>query len=210
MLDHASPSAVVGIDPSPEFVAHVKANLEDPRATFAVGSAMELDFDDGAFGAAAAGLVLNFVPDPAVAATEMRRVVRPGGTVGAYVWDYAGEMRMLRVFFDAAVELDPEAAQMDEGRRFPLCRPDRLLALFEGAGLQAVEVRSLDVDMDFQDFNDYWNPFLGGQGPAPHYAMSLDSARRGRLRDLIRSRLKPDPDGHIRMVSRSWAVKGTA
>lgn len=208
ILAGAEPSKVVGVDPSPEFVAFATDAFDDRRASFYVGNAMKLNFEATEFDVAAAALVLNFVPEPSVAAAEMRRVVRPGGSVAAYVWDYAGEMRMMRYFWDAAVELDPAAAELDEGVRFKICDPGALRSLFESAGLTAVDVRPLDSRMLFADFDDYWNPFLGGQAPAPAYAMALDESRRNRLRDLIRSRLPVAGDGSISMVSRSWAVKG--
>lgn len=204
------PKRLHGIDPSADFVAHAQAALGDSRATFAVGDAMDLAFGKAEFDAAAAALVLNFVPDPVVAAREMRRVVRSGGVVAAYVWDYAKDMRMMRFFWDAAVELDPAAASLDEGARFTLCNPTELRACFESAGLEHVEVKALDCAMTFSDFDDYWKPFLGGQAPAPAYAMSLDEPRRARLRELIRSCLPIEGDGSIRMVSRAWAVKGTS
>jgi SAM-dependent methyltransferase len=125
------------------------------------------------------GLVLNFVPDPALAAREMTRVARPGGRVAAYVWDYAGRMELIRHFWDAAAALDPAAAELDEGRRFGLCQPEPLGRLFRDAGLADVGVRPIEVATRFRDFDDYWDPFLGGQGPAPGYAMSLDEPGRG-------------------------------
>ncbi len=130
--------------------------------------------------------------------------------MAAYVWDYAGEMQLIRTFWDAAVELDPAAAALDEGRRFPLCRPEPLRELFESAGLRDVQVRPIDVPTRFADFDDYWQPFLGGQGPAPGYAASLDEAHRGALRELIRTRLPFAPDGSIPLTARAWAVQGTA
>lgn len=205
ILTVAQPSQVVGVDPSPGLIDYASDSFHDRRVSFHVGNAMQLDFEAGTFDVAAAALVLNFTPEPLRAVTEMARVAR---TVAAYVWDYAGEMRLLRYFFDAAVELDPEAP--DEGVRFKFCNPAGLRELFESAGVSSVEVRPLDCHMEFASFDDYWNPFLGGQGPAPHYAMSLDEAHRGRLRDLIHSRLPVEADGSIRMVSRAWAVKGHA
>jgi hypothetical protein len=103
----------------------------------------------------------------------MIRAVRVGGTVAAYVWDYAGQMQLMRYFWNAAVELDrTEAFSLDEGQRFPICQPEPLRQLFQTADqLGNVEVRSIDVH--FRNFDDYWSPFLGGQGPAPGYAMSL-------------------------------------
>ena len=202
------PARLVGIDPSADFIAHAASAIGDPRATFVVGNAMNMSLDDAEFDAAAAALVLNFVPDPVTGTREMRRVVRAGGVVGAYVWDYAKDMRMMRFFWDAAVDLDPAAASLDEGARFTLCNPTALQACFLSAGLEHVEVRPLDCVMTFTDFDDYWNPFLGGQAPAPAYAMSLDDERRAKLRDLIRSRLPIEGDGSMRLVSRAWAVKG--
>ena len=209
IVANAFPKSVVGIDPSSAFVAHAATALRDPRVSFRVGNAMGLEFPTASFDVAGALLVLNFVPDPNAAGAEMRRVVKSGGRVGACVWDYAGEMRMLRTFWDAAVELDPAAAQLDEGPRFAIARPDVLRACFLGAGLQQVEVLPLGVDMGFTDFDDYWQPFLGGQGPAGAYAMSLSNEKRDALAERIRAKLTPEADGSIRLVSRAWAAKGT-
>ena len=209
ILEQADPRSVVGVDPSRPFVDHARSVVRDPRASFAVGNAMSLDLPSGEFDVAAATLVLNFVPDPVKAITEMRRVVTRGGTVGATVWDYAEGMRMLRIFWDAAAELDPASPALDEGRRFSICSPDGLRDCFERASLQGIDVRSLEVEMAFSGFDDYWTPFLGGQGPAPAYAMSLPDTERGRLGELIRSRLSREPDGSIRMTSSAWAVRGS-
>ena len=209
IVAEAFPKSVVGIDPSSAFIAHAATALRDPRVSFRVGNAMGLEFANASFDVAASLLVLNFVPDPNAATAEMRRVVKGGGRVGACVWDYGGEMRMLRTFWDAAAELDPAAAQLDEGHRFPIARPDALRACYLGAGLQQVEVLPLSVDMAFADFDAYWQPFLGGQGPAGAYAMSLAQDERDALAGRIRSKLTPEADGSIRMMSRAWAVKGT-
>jgi len=209
ILAHGKPSVVVGVDPSADFIAYAAAGTSDRRATFAVGNAMELEFADDRFDVAAAALVLNFVPDPRRAVREMSRVVRNAGVVAAYVWDYAGEMLMIRRFWDAAVALDPAAAALDEGSRFTICNPVALRDAYLDAGLSSVEVRALDCHMEFDDFDDYWRPFLGGQAPAPAYAMSLEEVARERLRERIQSMLPVDPDAKIRMVSRAWAVKGT-
>jgi SAM-dependent methyltransferase len=157
-----------------------------------------------------AGLVINFVPDQAKAVGEMRRVTRPGGVVAAYVWDYAGEMQMMRAFWDAAVALDPSAVALEEGQRFPVCHPEPLAKLFEGTGLKAVAVRAIDVPTIFKDFDDYWTPFLGGQAPAPGYCMSLSEERRAALCDRIRASLPIKDDGSIPLTARAWAVRGTA
>ena len=208
VLEGADPAAVVGVDPSPGFLATARARLGGP-ARFAVADARRLPLADGRVDATVSGLVLNFVPDPAAAVAEMARVTRPGGRVAAYVWDYAGRMELIRRFWDAAAAVDPAAAALDEGRRFGLCRPEPLAALFRDAGLAEVAGRPIEVPTRFRDFDDYWTPFLGGQGPAPGYAMALDEGRRAALREALRARLPVAADGSIPLVARAWAVAGT-
>ena len=208
ILQQARPRAVKGIEPSAGFVAYAAAHVVDARASFEVGDAQSLPVDDASFDAAVCGLVLNFVAQPARAVKEMARAVGPGKVVAAYVWDYAGEMQLMRHFWDAAAALDPAALALDEARRFPLCQPDPLVELFTHAGLREVGMRPIDVPTRFRDFDDYWSPFLGGQGPAPGYAMSLEEDRRAALRDEIRRRLPVAKDSSIDLVARAWAVRG--
>jgi len=210
VLGAADPAQVVGLDPSAGFVAHTRERLAGPRARFVVADARALPLAAGRFDATVSGLVLNFVPDPGTAVREMARVTRAGGRVAAYVWDYAGRMEPMRRFWDAAAALDPAAAALDEGRRFPICRPEPLAGLFRDAGLAEVEVRPIEVPTRFRDFNDYWTPFLGGQGPAPAYTVALDEPRRAALREELRARLPVAPDGSIPLVARAWAARGVA
>jgi SAM-dependent methyltransferase len=209
ILAHAAPREVVGIDPSAGYVAYAREQVRDPRARFVVGDARALPGAAGACDAVVSGLVLNFVPEPGRALAEMARVARAGGTVAAYVWDYAGRMELMRHFWDAAEALDPAAHELDEGRRFPLCQPGPLADLFREAGLGEVAVRAIDVPTVFRDFDDYWSPFLGGQGPAPGYVMALDEERRVRLRERIRAALPFRADGSIHLLARAWAARGT-
>ncbi|MGA7732654.1 MAG: methyltransferase domain-containing protein [Chloroflexia bacterium] len=209
ILQQAAPAEVMGVDPAEGFVAYAREHVQDRRASFRVGDAMALPFEDEMFGAVMSGLVLNFIPRQDVALAEMVRVAKRGGIVAAYVWDYAGQMQMMRVFWDAAVELDQAIAERDQGRRFPVCKPEPLTELFESAGLTGVEVRAIDAATHFRDFEDYWVPFLGGQGPAPSYVTSLTEERRTALRERIRSRLPIAPDGSIPLFARAWAVRGS-
>jgi SAM-dependent methyltransferase len=209
ILDKAEPASVTGIDAAEGFVAYAREHVKDGRARFEVGNATALPFPDGIFSAAVSGLVLNFVPAPGAMVAEMARVVRSGGTVALYVWDYADRMQLMRVFWDCAVALDPAAAEKDEGRRFPICHPKPLAELFRDAELADVEVRGIEVPTRFRDFDDYWSPFLGGQGPAPTYTMSLGEEQRTALRECIRSRLPVESDGSISLVARAWAVRGS-
>ncbi|HEY6259231.1 MAG TPA: methyltransferase domain-containing protein, partial [Xanthobacteraceae bacterium] len=208
ILAQANPRAVVGIDASERFVTYARDQTRDPRAAFKTADALTLTVDAGTFDAAVAGLVLNFVSAPSAAVVEMARAVRPGGTIAAYVWDYADGMQMMRSFWDAAVALDPTARDLDEARRFPLCRPEPLCALFDQAGLQRTDVRAIEVPTVFKSFDDYWSPFLGGQGPAPTYCMALPEDRRGWLRDRIRAALPAAPDGSIHLSARAFVVRG--
>lgn len=209
LLDRAEPARVTGVDASHGFVAHARDRVADARAAFHVGDARALPLPDRSVDVVASGLTLNFVPDPAAAVAEFARVVRPGGTVAAYVWDYADGMALMRHFWDAAAELDPLAAELDEAARFAICAPTPLGTLWADAGLRSVTVRPIEVPTDFADFDDYWRPFLGGQGAAPAYLMALPAPHRDALRDLLASRVPAGPDGAIRLTARAWAVRGT-
>jgi len=163
ILETQSPSRVVGVDASEGFITFAREHVRDERVEFNVGDAMSLPYDEEEFDAAVSGLVLNFLPDPAKAIHGMWYVTAClDGVVGAYVWDYAGKMEMMRYFWDAAVALDPAAAELDEGKRFGLCRPGALEELLKSAGLSNVETHAIDVPTRFRHFDDYWSPFLGG------------------------------------------------
>jgi SAM-dependent methyltransferase len=207
ILEYCSPSSVTGIEPSGGFLEAAVRNLAG-RALCYPGSATEIPLDDSSVDLLVSGLVLNFVADQQGALEEMKRVTVNGGTIAAYVWDYAGKMELMRIFWDAAVALDPDAAGMDEGVRFPLCHPEALALLFTGAGLAGVEVIAIDIETHFATFEEYWQPFLGGQGPAPAYAMSLDEGARIGLRDYIRERIPIQADGSISLVARAWGIRG--
>jgi SAM-dependent methyltransferase len=209
ILELAAPDEVVGIDASPAYVAFARDRVNDPRVRFEVGDAQALqEVASATFDAVVSGLVLNFVPQPDRAVSEMARVARRGGTVAAYVWDYAEGMQMMRRFWDAAGALDPRAREMDEGRRFQLCEPEALADLFRKAGLEGLAVRAIDVPTVFRGFDDYWSPFLGGQGSAPGYAMSLSEERRAALRERLRATLPINPEGEHHLIARAWAVRG--
>jgi len=208
ILDLAEPASIKGIDRSEGFVNFAREHVQDDRVRFDVGGAESLTDDSETFDVVVSGLLLNFVPYPERSLAEMMRVTRMGGVVAVYVWDYADGMQFIRHFFDAAIALDAKAAKYDEGPRFPICHPDALRQLFESTGLQNVEVRAIEVPTVFRDFNDYWNPFLSGVGPAPSYAMSLSEEHRAALRERIRMGLSFNSDGPISLSARAWAVRG--
>lgn len=209
ILRRANPAQVDGLDPSEGYLALAREQVRDPRVRFEIGDARHLPVDSARYDAIVSALVLNFIPDLPTAMAEMARAARPGGVVAGYVWDYAGKMELMRYFWDAAVALKPEDLERDEGRRFPICKPGPLQDLFKSAGLKDVATRSIDISTSFRDFDDYWTPFLGGQFPAPDYAMSLDEEARAALRERIRARLPVTADGSIPLIARAWAVRGT-
>jgi SAM-dependent methyltransferase len=201
------PATVVATEPSQQFLALARASLPDPRVRFLEAGVGQLPTRAAGYDAVVSALVLNFLPDSAAALREMRSLTREGGVVAACVWDYAGGMELLRRFWDAAVELDSAARELDEGARFPLCDPAALRAAFLEAGFRRAEVDALDVATPFVDFEDYWQPFLGGAGPAPSYVSRLRSDRRGELAARLERTLPRDPDGSIRLTGRAWAIR---
>lgn len=209
ILESADPTAVLGVDQSTSFVAFTEHETPDPRTGFAVGDGTALPVVTGRFDATVSGLVLNFVPEPAQMVAEMARVTRQGGQVALYVWDYAGEMQMMRYFWDTVIELDPIARRYDEGMRFSICKLEALRALFSGAGLSDVDARAIDIPTQFRNFDDYWSPFLGGTGTAPGYVASLDEPDRTALRERLRERLPIRPDGGIHLIARANAIRST-
>ena len=211
ILAQCGPESLVAIDSSQGFVSTARAKIADERASFEVGDAQALSFDTASRDVVVSGLVLNFVPEKEMALAEMKRVVRPGGTIGFYVWDYpGGGMEVMRAFWKAATALDPDAMELAEDRRFPWCTPHKLADLAMRAGLGQVECTQMEVATIFEDFEDYWRPFTLGAGPAPGYCMSLDDDARRRLHDHLRDSLPRDRNGAIPLKARAWAVKAVA
>ncbi len=202
------PGSVVACDPSGPFLEAASSTLPDKRVSFELGTGEHLPDREGGFDAVVSGLVLNFLPDPRLALSAMRRRLSPRGQVALYVWEYEGGIELLRYFWEAAVELDPAAAALDERRRFALCNEEGLTAAFGAAALGQVEVERLKVATPFASFEEYWAPFLGRTGPAPSYVASLDAARRARLEQHLRERLPQNADGSIGLHASAWAVRG--
>jgi SAM-dependent methyltransferase len=205
LAELAGPEVVAAVDPSEPFAAATAERV--PGADVRTGGAESLPWPADTFDAALAQLVVNFMSDADAGVAEMRRVVRPGGTVAACTWDIAGGMTMLRTFWDAALSLDPETP--DEARTMRYNDPDTLRELWLRVGLDAVENDALVIETPYRDFDDYWNPFTGGVGPAGAYTASLDPDRREALREECRRRLG-DPDGPFTLNAKAWAVKGRA
>jgi ubiquinone/menaquinone biosynthesis C-methylase UbiE len=199
---------VIGIDPSEALIAHAREIALSKGARFEVGDAQKLQFDDAAFDRTLALLVMNFIPDHDKAVAEMRRVTRPQGVISACVWDYNEGMQMLRIFWDEVVAFDPAMEPKDE-RHMKLSRRDQLADLWNKAGLADVEEKPLVIDQSYTSFNDYWEPFLAGAGPAGAYAVSLSGDRRAQLEARLRKRLLGDrADSPFVLKARAWCVRG--
>jgi SAM-dependent methyltransferase len=208
ILENCAPSALTGVDPSAGFLATARSRLPD-HVELRQAPAAALPLADAAVDATVSALVLNFVPDAAAALREMVRVTASTGLVAGCVWSYADRMELIRSYWDAAGRLGLRAPGQDHAERFPICQPDALGAAWRDAGLRQVDVEAIEITMHFADFADYWQPFLGGQGPAPAHAMALDAAARERLREHLRESLPTQPDGSIVLAARALAARGT-
>lgn len=209
ILRDCCPASIHAIDKSPGFVGHAAAQVNDSRVRFDTADGSALPLADAGCNAAVSGLVLNFVDQPATMVAEMARVTKAGGHVAAYVWDYAGGMQMMRLFWSAAVATCGPSQVPDEASRFPLCAPEPLRSLWTGAGLTEVKVGAIEVTTRFSDFDDYWLPFLGGQGAAPTWLAGLGSQQQEAIRDRLLRELPVADDGSIQLTAAAWAVRGT-
>jgi SAM-dependent methyltransferase len=206
ILDGQDPTSVVGVEPSAGFVDAARERLGD-RATVHEAPAESLPLPEGSADIVVSGLVLNFIRDLPTALAEMTRVAA-GGIVAAYVWDYSGGMHMLRLFWEAAAEIDPHGS-VDEGGRFPICHPDALAAAFTAAGMRDPEVVPIDVPTPFADFDELWMPFTGGQGAGPSYLVSLPERQQAALKESLRRRVPANADGSISLTARAWAIRAS-
>jgi SAM-dependent methyltransferase len=202
LVRRLGPDAVSGVDPSEPFV--VAARERHPGVSVQRAAAEQLPFEAGAFHAALAQLVVHFMADPVAGLREMRRVTRRGGVVAACVWDHAGGQGPLSAFWEAARELDPE---VEDESQLAGSREGHLGELFAAAGLDEIEDSALSVDVEHPTFDEWWEPFTLGVGPAGAYAAGLDAQRQARLRELCLERL---PSAPFMLHARAWAARGVA
>ena len=199
--------SITAVDPSEPFVAALGERF--PAADIRRGTAEELPFEDGSFDVVFAQLVVNFLADPERGAAEMRRVTRDGGVVAGAVWDYRGEMTMLTTFWEAAGAIDERgAAARDERTRMRFGEPEEVVELWRGAGLHDVRGGAIVVSASYENFNDLWEPFLAGVGPAGDFAVSLEPDAQAALREEYRRRLG-SPDRAFELQARAWYAVGT-
>jgi SAM-dependent methyltransferase len=198
---------VSAVDPSKPFVQACRERV--PGADVRVAAAEELPFEDHTFDATLSQLVVNFLDDAPRGLLEMRRVTRPDGVVAGCTWDYADGMTMLRGFWDSVRALDPEGGGADEGLTMRYADPETLGELWRGAGLRDVDVSELLAEASYKGFDDLWEPFLAGIGPAGAHAASLDADDQRRLRDEFHRRLG-SPAGHFTLAARAWCAVGSS
>jgi SAM-dependent methyltransferase len=203
LVDRLGPGSVAAFDPSPPFVAECAAR--HPGVDVRAGRAEAIPFDDASFDAVLAQLVLHFVTDPTGAAGEVRRVLRPGGTFAACVWDFAEEMELLRHFWDAAKTIVPDAP--DEAAVLRFGGPGEIADLLEAAGFDDVVESTLDVSSTYVDFDELWSGLLFGIGPAGSFCVSLPERERTAVRDELYRRLG-SPSGAFGLGARARAAVG--
>jgi SAM-dependent methyltransferase len=200
LVERLGASRVSAVDPSEQFVA--AARERNPGVDVRRGAAEDLPFADDEFDAALAQLVVHFMADPVRGLAEMVRVTRAGGVVSACVWDHAGEQTPLAPFWQAVHELDP--SEEGEGA-LAGGREGHLSELFSEAGLHEVEETALPIRVEHATFEEWWEPFTFGVGPAGSYLTALDPAQQVELRERSRQRL---PQAPFTLSARAWAARG--
>jgi SAM-dependent methyltransferase len=202
LVERLGAERVAAADPSEPFVA--AARERNPGVDVRLAAAEQLPFGDGEFDAVVAQLVVHFMKDPVAGLREMARVARPGGAVAACVWDHAGARGPLGVFWESVHELDPDVPDESE---LAGVREGHLAELFAAAGLRDIEPTVIAARVEHPSFDEWWEPFTLGVGPAGEYVARLAQADRDQLRELCRSHLPAAP---FTVTARAWAVSGRA
>ena len=207
ILKLKNPEKIIGIDPSESHIQFANEYFKkDERTSFVISDATNLPLQNNSIDVIVSGLVLNFIGDIKKAIAEFKRVCRNGMVCG-YVWDYSDKMEMMRYFWDAAISLSEDAREKDEAFRFPVCNANKLRQLFQSEGLSDIETSIIDVPTVFNDFDDFWKPFLSGQAPAPGYCMSLSEEARQKLKQKIFESLPAENNGSIHLIARAICIK---
>jgi SAM-dependent methyltransferase len=202
LVTRLEPDAVAAVDPSESFVA--AAQERHPGVSVQRAAAEELPFEDQAFDAALAQLVVHFMADPVAGLREMARVTRQGGVVAACVWDHAGSHGPLSLFWEVVGSLDGD---VDDESKLAGTREGHLAELCHAAGLRNVEDDVLTITLEHTTFEDWWEPYTLGVGPAGAYVAGLEPERREELRERCRDRV---PEPPFVLSARAWAARGRA
>jgi SAM-dependent methyltransferase len=194
------PDAVAAVDPSESFVT--AARTRHPGVEIRQSSAEALPYPNASFDRTLAQLVVHFMTDPDAGLGEMTRVTRPGGVIAACVWDHAGGRGPLAAYWTAARAMDP---YVNDGSERAGTRAGHLFELFAGVGVGSITEATLSVEREYAGFDDWWEPFTGGVGPAGEYLASLTPDRQVELRERTQASL---PDGPFVLTASAWAVRG--
>jgi SAM-dependent methyltransferase len=208
IADKTRTSEIVGVDPAQSFIDYARTRFSDRRIVLEVGDAMQLPFAAAHFDQTLSLLVMMFVPQPERAASEMKRVTRPGGTISACTW-HRDELELTSIFWEEACKLDPGADARAQRPKHSN-REGQLTALWRSAGLVDVEETAITMQLPFNSFNDFWDPHLRGVAPQGAYVASLTQERREALRNALHSRvLAGRKDGAFTLTAKALAVRGT-
>ena len=205
ILKQTNPESVLGVDSSPEYLPKSSSTT---TLSFRRGSSSDLPVKSEQFDYAVSALALNFMPNHDQCIKEMMRVLKKNGILSLYVWDYKEQMEFLRYFWDSAIEAIPRSKDFDEGEKFPICRREALKELFEKNTLTNIEMKDLIIQTEFRNFEDYWIPFLRGQGPSGEFLTSLNEKERNLIKNKLLEKLPYSEDGTITLKARSFAIKG--
>jgi ubiquinone/menaquinone biosynthesis C-methylase UbiE len=203
----SQPTSVLGIDPSAQYLPKYSDQSSD-IIEFKVGSGNKLPVNQSEFDFIVSALALNFMSNKIESIKEMLRVLKPGGIIALYVWDYAEKMEFLRYFWDGVIKTDSSSIKFDEAQLFPICNIDNLTELFSSCGVNSIITKEIIIDTTFSNFDEYWTPFLGGQGPAGNYLQLHDEKKRKKIRDRVKEHLPISDDGTINLIARAFAIKG--
>lgn len=208
VLATCAPTGVDASDPDETRIGFARRTIEDERARFFIGDGTQIAAPSDTYDVLVNGLGFPQIRETAKALAEFRRVTKPGGIVAGYVWDFDGEMQLLRFFWNAAAEFETDAESEDDSERFEICNPERLAAAWRAAGFSDVVVRAIDGRARFDSFDDFWTPFLRGNAPAQAHVAGLGERLRAQLRERLRTTLPIANDGSIELITRAWAAKG--
>jgi len=208
IADTTKASTVVGIDPSVGYLEYARAQNSHPHVAFEIGDAQKLPYDNGSFDCCVSSLMIQFVSEAHMAAKEMGRVTKKGGSVATCVWDNSGGMEFWERFWEAAVAVDPGAKRAGD-RRYGSA--NALSDLWTATGFANVETTALVIPLEFSSFDDLWRIVLNAQGPPKLYISSLSEDRRQVLKERLRTDILDNgPDGSIKLRAKAWAVRGRA
>jgi len=199
------------LDRSPAYLSFAKKRLQSSGVEFVTDDVQNTSLPTGAYSLVVSGLVANFVDSPKKMLSEMCRLGRLDGVLGLYIWDFADGMEPIRKFWDAAHKCEAHnVGEFDAGIRFPICQRDNLLHHVKEAGWLEPKVAPIEIDAQFKNFDDYWVPFLSGQGTGPAFAVSLSDETREKVRKTLMSLVTDSPDEPFTLRTRAWAAKGIA